>query len=305
MLTGFSDKQIISLLSVHSLWTKRACREILRRKNDFVPQLIDILDEAVNDPDPFMFDEADHHIPAAFLLAQMREPQAYPRLVSLICYDQDDVDMLWGDLLTDNYVEILRDTYNGDSSLLPKLIENRSVGPFARAMAVKAWGMHYFDGHISREEITGYFRHLIHEVYAGEPSDDDEIVLSYIANCIREQQLEELIDDVKAIYERGGIDEIICEGCEEYEAQFNNPLFMASDLHIDNAIQILENWDWFKEDKSSEKPAKPDSYDDDYDDDDDGDDGQPPELTKIGRNEPCPCGSGKKYKNCCQGKGVF
>ncbi|MCI9232306.1 MAG: hypothetical protein HFH96_14595, partial [Lachnospiraceae bacterium] len=23
---------------------------------------------------------------------------------------------------------------------------------------------------------------------------------------------------------------------------------------------------------------------------------------KIGRNEPCPCGSGRKYKNCC-GKG--
>lgn len=21
---------------------------------------------------------------------------------------------------------------------------------------------------------------------------------------------------------------------------------------------------------------------------------------KIGRNDPCPCGSGKKYKNCCQ-----
>ncbi len=25
---------------------------------------------------------------------------------------------------------------------------------------------------------------------------------------------------------------------------------------------------------------------------------------KIGRNDPCPCGSGKKYKNCC-GKGAF
>ncbi|MFR7895260.1 MAG: SEC-C metal-binding domain-containing protein [Dysosmobacter sp.] len=22
-------------------------------------------------------------------------------------------------------------------------------------------------------------------------------------------------------------------------------------------------------------------------------------MKKIGRNEPCPCGSGKKYKNCC------
>ncbi len=23
------------------------------------------------------------------------------------------------------------------------------------------------------------------------------------------------------------------------------------------------------------------------------------EQPKIGRNDPCPCGSGKKYKNCC------
>jgi len=22
-------------------------------------------------------------------------------------------------------------------------------------------------------------------------------------------------------------------------------------------------------------------------------------LLKVGRNDPCPCGSGKKYKNCC------
>ena len=26
---------------------------------------------------------------------------------------------------------------------------------------------------------------------------------------------------------------------------------------------------------------------------------QPKKVNKIGRNEPCPCGSGKKYKNCC------
>src|SRR4030042_2863298 len=25
-------------------------------------------------------------------------------------------------------------------------------------------------------------------------------------------------------------------------------------------------------------------------------------MTKIGRNEPCPCGSGKKYKTCCLDK---
>ena len=25
-------------------------------------------------------------------------------------------------------------------------------------------------------------------------------------------------------------------------------------------------------------------------------------MTKVGRNEPCPCGSGKKYKRCCLDK---
>jgi preprotein translocase subunit SecA len=25
-------------------------------------------------------------------------------------------------------------------------------------------------------------------------------------------------------------------------------------------------------------------------------------LDKLGRNDPCPCGSGKKYKKCCGGK---
>ena len=26
-------------------------------------------------------------------------------------------------------------------------------------------------------------------------------------------------------------------------------------------------------------------------------------MSKIGRNDPCPCGSGKKHKKCCLGKG--
>lgn len=28
-------------------------------------------------------------------------------------------------------------------------------------------------------------------------------------------------------------------------------------------------------------------------------------VEKVGRNDPCPCGSGKKYKQCCWGKPVL
>jgi len=27
---------------------------------------------------------------------------------------------------------------------------------------------------------------------------------------------------------------------------------------------------------------------------------KPDQYVKIGRNDPCPCGSGKKYKKCCE-----
>ena len=32
---------------------------------------------------------------------------------------------------------------------------------------------------------------------------------------------------------------------------------------------------------------------------------KPVESKKVGRNSPCPCGSGKKYKKCCGSEGVL
>lgn len=29
------------------------------------------------------------------------------------------------------------------------------------------------------------------------------------------------------------------------------------------------------------------------------------EYKKVGRNDPCPCGSGDKYKNCCMDSGKY
>ena len=29
------------------------------------------------------------------------------------------------------------------------------------------------------------------------------------------------------------------------------------------------------------------------------------DRAKIGRNDPCPCGSGRKFKKCCMGKRIY
>ncbi|MDR2483473.1 MAG: DUF1186 domain-containing protein [Treponema sp.] len=314
-MTGFSDGQIISLLNSHNLWAKRACREILRYKDRFIPQLLEVLDKLIGVIDTDWDGTEEAHIPAAFLLAQAREPAAYPRLIRLISYAEPVVDRLWGDFLFEHYGTVLRDTYNGDASLLPRLIEDRSVSEWSRGLALFAWGTLFFDGRISRETAVNFLRRLIREVYTGKPSGADIIVLSHIADCAKEQRFTELLDDIKTLYDQDRIDDSFCGEYGDFAGEFNNPEHTARDEHIDDAVAELEKWRWFEErsDEDDLGDDYDDSLDDDYDDydeygsDDDDyreeDDGPVmPPPKRAGRNDPCPCGSGKKYKNCCLNK---
>ena len=226
------------------------------------------------------------HYPAALLLAQMRVKEAYPRLVKIINFKETVIEDLWDDFVIEEFTTILRDTFNGDAFLLPELMENRRVSPWSRAAAVTAWGMHYFDKHISREEICGCFRRLI-ETYK-DINDDDRIVLSNMANCVREQKLEEMADDIIKLYESEALFEDLCDDAATFTENLHDPDYVAEDNHLDDAIGILETMYWFDNDLN-----EPDE--DDYDDYEES-------KRKIGRNEPCPCGSGKKYKNCCLNK---
>lgn len=317
-MTGFSDGQIISLLNSHNMWAKRACREILRHKDRFVPRLLEVLDKQIGVIDTDWEDTEEAYIPAAFLLAQAREPAAYPKLIRLISCAEPTVDRLWGDLLFEHYGAVLRDTYNGDASLLPRLIEDRSVSEWSRGLGISAWGMLYFDRRISREIAVHFLRRLIREVYAGDPSAADITVLSHIADCAREQRFTEMLDDIKTLYDQDRIDTFFCGKYEGFTGEFDAPEHAARDAHIDDAVTELEKWRWFEERSEEDDSDDDDSFDnfdddfDDYDGDDDRfddddyseeDDGPiMPPPKRAGRNDPCPCGSGRKYKNCCLNK---
>jgi uncharacterized protein YecA (UPF0149 family) len=97
---------------------------------------------------------------------------------------------------------------------------------------------------------------------------------------------EELMPDIRKAYAAELVDEsaislswieqILAEGKEATLA------YLRGDRHyqlIDDTIREMENWACFD--------APP-----------------PPRSTKkVGRNDPCPCGSGRKYKHCCGKRG--
>ena len=56
------------------------------------------------------------------------------------------------------------------------------------------------------------------------------------------------------------------------------------DPPIDDVVEATAWWGCFEEERASAARAEPYKA-----------------SPKVGRNEPCPCGSGKKYKRCCGG----
>ena len=121
---------------------------------------------------------------------------------------------------------------------------------------------------------------------------DDEIIDSDfigLAICdalkIREPAL---LPDIKKLLDLGYVGTGICGTFKEVERDMYGPdrdYYKKELLNIyDRYNQIINTWAGYNGDDYNTKYSKDEPYRAD---------------AKIGRNDPCPCGSGKKYKKCC------
>ncbi|WP_252183383.1 SEC-C metal-binding domain-containing protein [Rossellomorea vietnamensis] len=87
----------------------------------------------------------------------------------------------------------------------------------------------------------------------------------------------------------------MAEGFEENETKE-----MIASVLTEEMFYMMKNEEHFDAERYAEKLSLLPGYLKGYDD---GDAAPVPEPVRggpsVGRNEPCPCGSGKKYKKCC------
>ena len=77
---------------------------------------------------------------------------------------------------------------------------------------------------------------------------------------------------------------------------------MFSIFVIGVVVSIFYVLSYFLPDRLNQNIYDNFSFDEEDDEeDDDQDDEKVVSIKKVGRNDLCPCGSGKKYKNCCGG----
>ncbi len=152
---------------------------------------------------------------AIYLLAQFREKQAFLKIIELVSLPPDDVEWLFGDIITESLPSLLYSTFNGDLSLLQKTVENQSILLTVQGACLDTLGKLYSDGVISREFLVQYLREIIAK-RAGDPNTDP-FFFTYIQGVVAERDLKEMVPAIKKLYEENLIDPIYFGDFAEYQ----------------------------------------------------------------------------------------
>jgi hypothetical protein len=269
------------------------------RPEEITPELLRILEETV-DRAAQLDAEGDYmaHLYAMFLLAQFRETRAYPLVVRFASLPGDLVDSLCGDFVTEDLGQVLASVCGGELAGIQSLIENEATDQWVRGAALSSLVTLVAVGQKSRDEIVGYFARLFRGKLVRKWSHVWDSLVSYSSDLYPE----ELLDDIKRAYKDGlvdpgyiGFDHVkrdLAAGKDRILAR------LADNPHrrlVEDTVAEMGWWACFREDRAKNTAhALPNSK-------------LNPAVssqirrapTKTGRNEPCPCGSGKKYKKCC------
>jgi hypothetical protein len=277
---------------------RAAVQEAIDHRVEIAPALLGILEDVARDPEPFASDGGRFiHIYAMYLLAQFRETRAYPLLVQIFSAPGEMPFDLAGDLVTQDLGRILASVSDGDMGGMTSLVENEQANEYVRSAAMDGLVTLVVCGQRTREEVMAYFSSLFHKLDRRPGQAWNGLVSACADLCP-----EEVVEEIRQAYEDGlvapgyigwkDIERALALGKEAAIESLKDHRQMITDVG-----EEVGWWACFRDDawntgrRKAQLSAPPLSL------------GTAKPIRqprpKVGRNDPCPCGSGKKFKKCC------
>ncbi|MEX1232418.1 MAG: DUF1186 domain-containing protein [Planctomycetaceae bacterium] len=302
-----------------------AIRAAQKHREQMTPLLIEMLRQATEWVRQGNDAETNGHLIALFLLIEFKAKEAYPAIIDSFSLTDLQAMDLYGDALLDFMPGLLAQLAHDDLTVIDDIIANPAFGSF-RCDAPDVYLYLVRDGVLSREEaIERLRRHLRRAI------DERDDIVSILIAALDSLSPAEICPEIDEAFHLNLLDEsyISREEIEENIARgdvhFQENLNWLPTTGVVDTFESLQDCYLFDDvgDEFDEEP------DDDYDEvdpeyealwnqvfrpDEPVHPGEPRDdlLTptfhestivnftpKVGRNEPCPCGSGKKYKKCC------
>jgi hypothetical protein len=265
-----------------------------------VEPLLAALDRGMADPQGASTEETNLFSHALYLVAKWRETRAYPYVLRWLSLSGEAPFEIGGDVVTQDGARILAAVCDGDLAPIKALVLNRDANEYGRGSGVTALALLAAWAETPREPIVEYFLWLAQR---GLEREHGQVWDSLAMECVNIEAVA-VFPDLRRAYSEELIEPTFIAPEELDEAEAAPPGRMLDETReryppIDDIAAATAWWDrrgpFDDDDEGDEDEAW------EGDSDDDTIDVQEPYRApaKVGRNAPCPCGSGKKYKKCC------
>lgn len=226
---------------------------------------------------------------AAYFLAKWREPQAGPLFLRWFSLPGEDALELGGDTVTHHGSRFLASVCRGAIQPLKDLVANPQANPHCRGQALRALGVLAAWDEYPRESLEDDLLHWAREGLERQASP----VWNDLAFVGVELELRRVLPELRRACSDGLISSsfLTAADLDQVEKAPEGSLIERFRQHHPPIVDVVQETRWwagFQQGAASPPAAAGSASSQPY--------VAPP---KVGRNDPCPCGSGKKYKVCC------
>lgn len=288
---------------------------IREHKDEAIPELLRYVQYIVDNPNTYKipFKKYDELPYAMFLLAEFRVNDALEPFIKMLEFDKKTANLLLGDLITSACGRLIASVaHEDDIDRIKLVIENTEIDGYQRFAALQSLVTMYFTGTYSREELVSYLGYVLNLVSESNDNGDDTFITFLVLFC-HTVHAKEHFSRIMELYDKEMInrsiiqrEEFPMESCEnDIEPVFEKYILDRHTL-IDDTIKEMSWWYCFKP-KTEDHEIQAQSDNTFSPSSSSGLSSKSNQTVskkaKMGRNDPCPCGSGKKYKKCCLNKG--
>jgi hypothetical protein len=272
--------EILPLLErAHGGLPKEALRAALTQREVLEPHLMEALRDSPRQlrsrgPDWTL------HTFALYLTATWGTPEALPLVVDFFAWPGTEPGELTGDFVTEHLARVLASVAHGRLDTIKRLAVDAEIDEYTRAAAIDAAVIMRLHGQLPEGAAEAW----LGELATSDLDDDSGVVWGELALACARLRVVAARDDVERAFRLGLIDEkdirldeFLDELAEPGSVVDLEPPEWAIRL-IDDPVDLLSRFDW-----EPDTPNEPDA----------------PRPLSPGRNDPCPCGSGLKFKRCC------
>jgi hypothetical protein len=250
------DAVLAHLSTETGVFPHAAVRAAIALREEITPRLLAILEE---EPRSVIANENYlAHSFALYLLAQLREPRAYPIVAKLLAVPPETVDDLFGEIVTEGADRILASVSGGDMEPMKGLVENPDAHEYVRSAALDAMLCLVAAGLRTRDDVVAYFR----ELFDGRLERKPEHIWSALVAASTDLYPEEVSEQIARAYEDELVDPLYIDVRHvvarlETGSTDDVPALLARRGHglVEDVAREMAHWSWFERDRSLHQPS--------------------------------------------------